>query len=335
MCAVMTLLRSWFTATEQHDEEEKYPREPISGLMQGETAEATQGSINYKLYGNGDQTRPLIVCVHGLMGTMETFRITAERLVKYGYDVLTFDLFGFGLSDSPHKKFDADLFARQTLELLNLLGYPSDYRFALMGFSMGGLVASEITRRIPSRIRRLLLVAPAGLVKLRGVEKFGVGTLRAARALRIPVASCVGKRLFKTMDPDFTPDINDEQKCEELGAKTRKMYESNPAKYSKSWVKSVRDMRLGSSHKLYEGLAASGVEVMFIWGDSDEVVPLTEVGDDLRCIFPQTPVMLIPNAGHGLLHCKDYSSAVASTSARWFNRSELPDATYFETRQQD
>merc|ERR1719356_496487 len=177
---------------------------------------------------------------------------------------------------------------------------------------MGGLVAAELARQNPSRIRRLLLVAPAGLVKLRRAERFGVRTLRAARALRIPVASWLGKKLFKNMDVDFSPDMKDEQRCEELTAKTKQMIDSDPTKYSKSWLKSVRDMRLGNSHELYEGLAASGVELMFIWGDSDEVVPLEDVEEDLRSFFPKTPVMLIHDAGHSLLSCKNHSAIVAS-----------------------
>jgi pimeloyl-ACP methyl ester carboxylesterase len=258
---------------------------------------------------------------------METFRIMAEKLVTYGYDVLTFDLFGFGLSDSPHKMFKPKLFAAQILELLSLLGYPEGYRFSLVGFSMGGVVAAELASKHPRRIRRLLLVAPAGLVKMGRSERFGVKGLRLARKLKIPVASWLGSALFRKISlVDFEPDIRDEELCQQLGEKNHRAFLSDPKKYSKAWLKSVRDMRLGDGQKLYKRLADSGVELMFMWGDSDEVVPLWEIQDELRDFFPTTPVMLLEGAGHGLLSCPNHSAVVTSSAARWFSRASLPEA---------
>lgn len=262
------------------------------------------------MWGSGNGCRPLVVTVHGLMGSLNTFCCTAKELARYGFDVLTFDLFGFGRSDSPHQRFSARLFAKQTLELLELLDFPEERRFFLCGFSMGGLVAMEIARRVPERIARLLLIAPAVLVPLSPMERLGISALRTARALRIPAATLVAKLATRR-------EVNDEDRSREVAVKCASLFRSDPEKYTKSWLKSVRDMNLATGSSLYERVAASGVEVMFLWGDNDRTIPLGEVLEELREFFPSAPVTVISGAGHGLL--AEYPDAVALHAARWFS----------------
>jgi pimeloyl-ACP methyl ester carboxylesterase len=255
---------------------------------------------------------------------MDTFSSMASALVPQGYDVLTFDLFGFGMSASPHKRFNSKLYVRQTLDLLALLGYPKDHKFSLVGFSMGGLVAMEIARRYAERVIRLLLVAPAGLVSLSPAEKAGIRGLRLARALRIPAASWVGLRARSNSGSsveDFEPDVRDPELAKEAGLRNYERYNSNRAKYAKSWLKSVRDIDLSGNRKVYEGLAESKVETLFIWGDCDETTPWADVENDLRSLFPKAPVILVNGAGHGLL--LECGPGVAFYAAKWF-RSQRP-----------
>eukprot|EP00927_Polykrikos_kofoidii_P039856 TRINITY_DN34161_c0_g1_i2.p3 TRINITY_DN34161_c0_g1~~TRINITY_DN34161_c0_g1_i2.p3 ORF type:complete len:102 (+),score=16.68 TRINITY_DN34161_c0_g1_i2:98-403(+) len=91
------------------------------GLLRGQRAITSDGAVNYHMWGKGDGSRPLVLTLHGLLGTMRAFACVAESLVAVGYDVLTFDLFGFGLSAAPHKRFNASLYVKQTLELLSVL----------------------------------------------------------------------------------------------------------------------------------------------------------------------------------------------------------------------
>mmetsp|Transcript_125571 Transcript_125571/g.313774 ORF Transcript_125571/g.313774 Transcript_125571/m.313774 type:complete len:348 (+) Transcript_125571:75-1118(+) len=288
-------------------------------LRHGHFARISIGMVNYKLWGLGDGTRPLVVTLHGLLGNMGTFTSMAQDLVRGGFDVLTFDLFGFGLSDSPRKRFDVKLFADQTLELLSYIGFPNKCKFLLVGFSMGGLIAMEVARRSPERIARLMLVAPAGLVPLNALERSGIKALRAARALHIPAATVLGKLAggLEVQAELFEPDVSDSRKSAEVAEKNCLMFRSNPEKYTKAWLKSVRDMRLGGNGQLYSLLAESGVEVMFLWGDSDSTVPLAEIQEELRGFFPRAPVLIVKGAGHGLL--AEHSDVVAQYAFTWFN----------------
>jgi len=297
------------------------------GFHEGRFAKVSQGDVNYKLWGRGDGVRPLVVTIHGLMGSLSTFASMAKTLVTFGYDVLTFDLFGFGLSDAPDSRFDARTYAKQTIELLSHIGYPEGSRFHLIGYSMGGLVAIELATQMPERIERLVLVAPAGLVPLSLRERTGVRALRMARALRIPVVSIAAK-LANTRGWDqesFEPDGASQHVSRECAEVNERRFRSDPQKFITSWLKSVRDMKLAGSRRQYVDLRKTGVDVMFVWGDSDQVVPLCEkTQEELRGIFPDAPVAVLTGVGHGML--VEHSDVVANLAARWFRsgRQELP-----------
>lgn len=299
-------------------EEERPHEQRKTGLLEGKYAKAKNGLINYQLWGPDDKSRPLVVTVHGLLGSMAAYAGVAQELVKQGFEVLTFDLYGFGLSKSPRKRFNTELYVQQTLELLELVGYPSDYRFFLIGFSMGGLVALDLTRTVPQRIRRLLLVAPAGLIHLSTGQQWGIRLLNLARVLHIPVVTLAAKlaRCRKVKAEDFAPDGIDPVKCEEAAERNAKMFRSNPEKYAEAWLKSVRDMRLAGNQQLYKAAAECGVEVLFIWGDCDGMVPLEEVQEDLRTIFPQAPVLVVQGAAHSVLN--EQSGLIAYHANGWF-----------------
>jgi len=300
-------------------------RRNTAGFQQGSFIEAKQGIVNYKLWGDKDLSRPLVVTVHGLMGSMSTFAGMAKELVGLGFNVLTFDLFGFGLSDMPkHARLDPEFYASQTLELLALLGYPEDFSFHLVGFSMGGLVAMSLAQRFPARVQRLLLIAPAGLVPLGALERMGIKALRAARKLGIPAVNLIAKRAAKReVDADdFEPDMEESPLSKELAERNAQMFRSDPVKYTKAWLQCVRDMGLADGARLYQSLAASSVEVMFVWGDSDCIVPLDAVQGSLRHHFPRAPVAVVKGAGHGLL--AEHQGFMAELAGRWFAGGAQP-----------
>mmetsp|Transcript_5981 Transcript_5981/g.15268 ORF Transcript_5981/g.15268 Transcript_5981/m.15268 type:complete len:324 (+) Transcript_5981:42-1013(+) len=292
-----------------------------SGFLLGRSIDSPHGSINYVMWGSSDRSRPLVVTLHGLLGAMHGFAGLANKMASHGFNVLTFDLFGFGLSKSPSKRFNVELYVQQTMDLLSLLGYAEEKRFYVIGFSMGGLIAMELARRFPQRVARTLLVAPAGLVSLSRSQRYGIRALKLARSMRIPAASVLAK-LSKCVNPnsiDFEPDICDAELSQQAAEQNAKMFWSDPEKYTKAWLKSVRDMRLAGGQDVYEGLATSGAEVMFMWGDADCTVPLHEVQDDLRAFFPTAPVLVVKDAGHSLL--LEHSDIVAFNAMHWFHHT--------------
>ncbi|MCT0202757.1 alpha/beta fold hydrolase [Synechococcus sp. CS-603] len=108
------------------------------------------------------QGEPLLL-LHGFDSSLLEFRRLAPLLASRAQLFIP-DLFGFGFSprchDGPYSP--AGVLAHLDALLEAIAGL--DTRpVGVIGASMGGAVAVELARRRPERIRRLLLLAPAGL----------------------------------------------------------------------------------------------------------------------------------------------------------------------------
>jgi pimeloyl-ACP methyl ester carboxylesterase len=102
---------------------------------------------------------PPVVFVHGLSGCwanwLEQLPVLAER-----HRVLTLDLPGFGYSPMPAGELSIAGYARLLDALLAKLQIDAA---AVVGNSMGGLVAADLAIAFPQRVERLVLVSPAGI----------------------------------------------------------------------------------------------------------------------------------------------------------------------------
>src|SRR5262245_51336182 len=74
------------------------------------------GVTHFRL--EGPQTGVPLVLVHGATVPLWEFDRLAPELHAAGFRTLRFDLFGHGLSDRPACDYTLELFAKQTLELV-------------------------------------------------------------------------------------------------------------------------------------------------------------------------------------------------------------------------
>jgi pimeloyl-ACP methyl ester carboxylesterase len=86
----------------------------------------------------------------------------SEGLGKMGYRVLTYDLYGRGLSDAPQGRQNRDFFVKQLAELLEHQGISEEITF--VGYSMGGQIVTAYAAENPHLINRVILVASGGVV---------------------------------------------------------------------------------------------------------------------------------------------------------------------------
>lgn len=103
-----------------------------------------------------------LVLVHGYLGGSSQWDGVLP-LLKQHVEVITLDLAGYGLAnhlDAPTVMVEH---ARNVLATLDHMGIE---RFHLLGHSMGGMVAQEITRQASHRVDKLVLYAtgPLGLI---------------------------------------------------------------------------------------------------------------------------------------------------------------------------
>ncbi|MCJ1435578.1 hypothetical protein MMC27_004952 [Xylographa pallens] len=81
------------------------------------------------------------------------------------YSCLVFDNRGMGESDKPIMRYTTSEMARDTLEVLDYLGWTSRRELHVIGISMGGMIAQEMAYLEPERIASLTLVSTAAELK--------------------------------------------------------------------------------------------------------------------------------------------------------------------------
>jgi pimeloyl-ACP methyl ester carboxylesterase len=99
---------------------------------------------------------PLLL-INGLGGHVEMWGPTEERLARV-VRTIVFDLPGTGRSPTQVWPATISSLAKLTAELLDKLGYE---RADVLGFSLGGLVAQQLSHQAPGRVRRMALVSTA------------------------------------------------------------------------------------------------------------------------------------------------------------------------------
>ncbi len=159
---------------------------------------------------------PVLIFVHGLSGSWQNWLENLPELAR-DHRVVALDLPGFGESELPAQRISMAGYADVVDGVLEQLGVDTA---DLVGNSMGGLVALEVALRFPSRVRRLVLVSPAGIsaqgllgdramVALRRSERLitGYNGFWAARADRVSRRAGLRRQLLRASaaHPDLLP----------------------------------------------------------------------------------------------------------------------------------
>jgi pimeloyl-ACP methyl ester carboxylesterase len=267
----------------------------------GKFVRLSDGITHYRWHGPATSRRTL-VCVHGLTTPCWVFDGLIPGLTAMGFRVLTYDLYGRGFSDRPKGAQTPDFFLRQLQELLENQGIKDE--ISLMGYSMGGAIATAFAAKEPDRVARLILLAPAGIDYspawlLRWSREGGaIGDwlwgLLGARALRR------GARADSKL-PTVFPNLP-----------TRIRAETRTQGYLRSILSAERNMLTLVQEAEHRELKAMFVATLAIWGEKDTVIPITSVGK-LSQWNRDAHIVVVPGATHalGYTHPRDVIAAIA------------------------
>lgn len=112
--------------------------------------EVEGGALFYERKGRGEP----IVFIHGNYNDHQIWEEQMERF-STGYDVISYDLRGYGQSDTPRTPFSNVKDLKMLLDTLGLT------KVTLVGSSMGGSVAVDFTLAYPGDVDRLIMAAPS------------------------------------------------------------------------------------------------------------------------------------------------------------------------------
>ena len=132
----------------------------------------------------------------------------------------------------------------------------------LVGHSMGGAIAAELAASQPDAVRRLVLVAPAGLPLGRSVPA------------RLPGLAA----FLRQTAPTFLPVLALDTLRADPGTLWR----------------ATRDV---IARDVREHLGAIAAPTLLIWGEHDTLVP-TRLAGTFRDAIPGARLLILPGAGH-------------------------------------
>ncbi len=239
-------------------------------------------NLNYEITGSGDP----IVLVHGL-GSASTVWKPIRPLLERDFTVITVDLPGHGKSTySKGQPMDPHSLALYVSEQLSAIGFET---FHLVGNSLGGWVALELTSAFPEQVKSLTALAPAGLwLNPYNARYPGTALLRflarntsklAPTALHFESARRIG---FSEVSPRWK-QLSYETCLDATNAM------SGAIGYFPAWD--------GMLMKRFDSSISDEIPVTIIFGDTDRTLPATTCQE--KSLAPSHARWIIfPETGH-------------------------------------
>ena len=220
-----------------------------------------------------------VVLIHGLAASREIWRHVTGLLAR---EAIALDVPGFGGAPPVGEGFDLGAVADAIAD-----GLPE--RFDLAGHSMGGAVALTVASRHPERVRRLVLVAPAGLRAFPPLVGALAGALtdplNALRRAGVPLADLPwGRRILLGYGTAEPAALAPSEVRMLVGA-------------SRGATRVREALAVVATRDLRPALRALPLPVGAIWGERDHVIPHAAL-ETFRACRPEAPVEVIDGAGH-------------------------------------
>lgn len=242
-----------------------------------------------------------VVLLHGKNFYGEYWQNTIRALSAAGYRVIVPDQIGFGKSSKPDIPYSFDWLAANTAKLLDSLGIQNA---AIIGHSMGGMLAVRFARNYPQRTTHLILENPIGLEDYRfkvppqGTEEQYEGELKNTDPEKIRAFL---KRYFVEWKPAYERFIEVRSRIAHSGeyprwakssALTYQMIYQQPVRHEFSLIRVPTLLVIGQADRTTLGRGQVSEEVLKTLGQ------YPQLGRDAAQDIPGSKLVELPNVGH-------------------------------------
>jgi len=231
----------------------------------------------------GPADGPPLVFLHGLVGLLDDTPPGFLDHLAERYRVYAPELPGYGDSHGEQLLEDMLDFSLHGWDVLDGLGLNSPRRPALVGHSIGGMIAAEMTCLAPGAIAKLVLVDPFGL----WLDEHPIPDFFAFLPFEF------GDYLF-----------DDARRATELLAGATQL--ADPESLRQFFIANAR--RLGTAGKilfpipnrrLSKRLYRLTTETLVVWAEHDRLIPPV-YAQHWQALLPHAQVKCLPGAGHML-----------------------------------
>jgi non-heme chloroperoxidase len=254
---------------------------------------------------SGGLGRP-VVLIHGWPLSGRAWEPQVSTLQAAGYRVVTYDRRGFGRSDKPTTGYGYDTLADDLERVMALCGLQD---VTLVGFSMGGgEVARYIARHGQSRLHSVVFAAavPPYLMKtadnpegLRTPDK----TQQAKAALQQDRSAFFNQFTKDFFSANGVLQVSESQRSDTIDLCHQSAQHAALACMDSFGTTDFRD-----------DLKKVTVPTLVIHGEADAIVPIEGSGQRTHVAIPQSKLVRIKGAPHGmnLSHAKTFNDALLS-----------------------
>lgn len=261
----------------------------MSGLG-GETMVVDGVRVRYR--DAGDPSWPPVLLLHGIGRSLEDWEGLFNRLAV-DHRVLSVDLPGFGLSERTNGSYSLESLARFILDALDVVGERRPIH--VVGNSLGGAVAMQLSALAPDRVRSLVLANSAGFGR------------EVTIALRVIALRPLGRRLLKRKTREsayrteralfFDRKFVTEQRLDHAMRVGENPVHDEVLLAVAGHLGTFRGVRRKWRTRLATVVAEQRKPTLVVWGEQDRILPASHL-NAARTLFPHAEFHLFKNCGH-------------------------------------
>ncbi|MBC1568746.1 2-succinyl-6-hydroxy-2,4-cyclohexadiene-1-carboxylate synthase [Listeria sp. FSL L7-1425] len=243
----------------------------------------------YHLTNASSGDKPVLLMLHGFTGTSETFQ-DSIAILKEWYNIIAPDLLGHGKTASPAEmmRYSIEAVCADLAEILNQQHIKQCF---VLGYSMGGRVATAFAATYPEMVRGLILVSSSpGLAEVD------------ARASRVQADNRLADRIEAdgiTSFVDYWENLALFASQSDLPEERKKRMRSERlAQNPHGLAMSLRGMGTGKQPSYWGQLADFTFPVLLITGALDE--KFEKIAQNMHQLLPNSTHVTVQEAGHAV-----------------------------------
>ncbi len=279
-------------------------------------------------YSDGPKNAPIVILIHGWPEIAYSWKLTVPALTKAGYRVISYDLRGFGHSDTPRgiEHYRIEQMVADLEAVINTQGQGQD-KVTLIGHDWGGIIMWHAARILSQRIERLISIctphvkhAPVDPLKIFqkrfGEDHYFLEFCNRPDDIETLFASnpdAFFKLMFRTtpsgksMDKKFTYIPNSFARYLSQGAPELPgavMSDTDRAVYTRAYQRSGfhggMSLYRNTTHnwQLAEGLSERIPTSSLMLSPEDDLLLPPRSTDHMPSLMPNLTRQIIPNCGH-------------------------------------